>query len=93
MFRKLVWSVLNVQKVDRSVCGIRGMNNSSLQNNIFNTVVCIAPSVFMERLRTFHCGLPRRKAEDRREMLASLPAKDEGTEGERSVDIDSLIKR
>lgn len=33
------------------------------------------------------------KAEDRKEMLASLPAKDEGTVGEKSVDIDTLINR
>lgn len=33
------------------------------------------------------------KAEDRREMLASLPAKDEGTEGEKAVDIDNLINK
>ncbi|EDV93853.1 28S ribosomal protein S11, mitochondrial [Drosophila grimshawi] len=33
------------------------------------------------------------KAEDRKEMLASLPAKDEGTIGEKSVDIDTLITR
>jgi len=31
------------------------------------------------------------KVEDRKEMLASLPKKDEGTAGEKSIDIDSLI--
>lgn len=31
------------------------------------------------------------KVEDRKEMLASMPAKDEGTAGEKSVDIDSLF--
>uniref|UniRef100_A0A1L8ED79 Putative 28s ribosomal protein s11 mitochondrial n=2 Tax=Haematobia irritans TaxID=7368 RepID=A0A1L8ED79_HAEIR len=31
------------------------------------------------------------KAEDRKEMLASMPAKDEGTAGEKSVDIDTLL--
>ncbi|KAH8236755.1 hypothetical protein KR026_009968 [Drosophila bipectinata] len=34
-----------------------------------------------------------RKAEDRKEMRASLPAKDEGTIGEKVVDIDTLINR
>ncbi|KAJ8880019.1 hypothetical protein PR048_020641 [Dryococelus australis] len=42
--------------------------------------------------RSFHLCVPRNKAEDRKEMLASLPAKDEGTDGERAVDIDSIIK-
>ncbi|XP_017849265.1 28S ribosomal protein S11, mitochondrial [Drosophila busckii] len=40
-----------------------------------------------------HTSANLRKAEDRKEMLASLPAKDEGTVGERSVDIDTLINR
>jgi len=31
------------------------------------------------------------KAEDKREMRASLPVKDEGTLGEKSIDIDSII--
>lgn len=33
-----------------------------------------------------------RKAEDRKERLASLPVKDQGTLGETSTDIDSLLK-
>lgn len=33
------------------------------------------------------------KAEDRKEMLASMPVKDEGTEGERAISIDQLIQK
>lgn len=33
------------------------------------------------------------KSEDRRQMKASLPAKDEGTIGERTADIDSILSR
>lgn len=33
------------------------------------------------------------KVEDRKEMLASLPAKDEGTAGEKSIDIDNLFTK
>lgn len=40
-----------------------------------------------------HTSIILRKAEDRKEMLASLPAKDEGTIGEKSVDIDTLFNR
>ncbi|XP_034660875.1 28S ribosomal protein S11, mitochondrial [Drosophila subobscura] len=40
-----------------------------------------------------HTSVCSRKAEDRKEMLASMPAKDEGTVGEKSVDIDTLINR
>lgn len=32
-----------------------------------------------------------REVEDRKEMLKSMPKKDEGTAGERLVDIDTLI--
>lgn len=34
-----------------------------------------------------------REVEDRRLMLRSVPTKDEGTAGERSVDIDSLMNQ
>ncbi|KAH8247577.1 hypothetical protein KR038_006641 [Drosophila bunnanda] len=61
-------------------------------------------SVFLSALRhaqrlrplqvsSIHTGACLRKAEDRKEMLASMPAKDEGTVGEKSVDIDNLINR
>jgi hypothetical protein len=43
--------------------------------------------------RDFHIYGPNRKGEDRREMYASLPARDEGTDGEKGVDIDSALKR
>ncbi|KAH8383951.1 hypothetical protein KR009_011406 [Drosophila setifemur] len=42
---------------------------------------------------SIHTAASLRKAEDRKEMRASLPAKDEGTIGERVVDIDTLINR
>jgi small subunit ribosomal protein S11 len=32
-------------------------------------------------------------AEDRKEMLRSMPKKDEGSEGEKSVSIDQLIQK
>nr|AAL90434.1 RH70248p [Drosophila melanogaster] len=60
-------------------------------------------SVFLSALRSItmpavplqtsriHTSACWRKAEDRKEMLAFLPAKDEGTVGEKTVDIDTLI--
>ncbi|XP_017130717.1 30S ribosomal protein S11 [Drosophila elegans] len=50
------------------------------------------PAVTLQTSR-IHTGVCWRKAEDRKEMLASLPAKDEGTVGEKTVDIDTLINR
>jgi hypothetical protein len=46
-----------------------------------------------QNFRELHIYGPRRKSEDRRIMYASLPARDEGTAGEKGVDIDSVIKR
>lgn len=43
--------------------------------------------------RSIYTSRCLQKVEDRKEMLASLPAKDEGTAGERSIDIDTLIER
>lgn len=40
-----------------------------------------------------HTSACLKKVEDRKEMLASMPAKDEGTIGEKSVDIDTLMNR
>lgn len=34
-----------------------------------------------------------KSVDDRRQMRASMPAKDEGTAGERTFDIDSLISK
>lgn len=41
----------------------------------------------------FHTTNKCLKAEDRKEMLASLPQKDMGTQGEKSVDLDALIQK
>lgn len=43
--------------------------------------------------RTIHQSSALLKVEDRKQMLASLPGKDEGTVGERAIDIDSLITK
>ncbi|XP_045602865.1 small ribosomal subunit protein uS11m [Procambarus clarkii] len=64
------------------------------------TVVCsghdiaskLKSSRCLEQLRGVHVGLANTKAEDRKEMLASMPKMDEGTEGEVSIDIDSNIR-
>ncbi|KAL9900620.1 mitochondrial ribosomal protein S11 [Glossina fuscipes fuscipes] len=42
-------------------------------------------------INKLHTSSVLRKVEDRKEMLASLPAKDEGTAGEKSIDIDTLM--
>lgn len=43
------------------------------------------------RISKIHTSSALHKVEDRKEMLASLPAKDEGTAGEKSIDIDTLM--
>lgn len=43
--------------------------------------------------RNLHVTLPWEKNRDRRSFLASVPRKDEGTEGEKFVYIDSSITK
>ncbi|KAK8393009.1 hypothetical protein O3P69_013207 [Scylla paramamosain] len=46
----------------------------------------------LEGVRGLHVGLVSCKAEGRKEMLASMPRRDEGTEGEGTIAIDSNIR-
>lgn len=74
-------------------------------NPLRSKLIMSLKSVFLSALRSItmpavplqtsriHTSACWRKAEDRKEMLASLPAKDEGTVGEKTVDIDTLINR
>lgn len=43
--------------------------------------------------KQIHLSLPRNKMDDRRVLIGSAPRKSEGTEGEKTVNIDSLIVR
>lgn len=43
--------------------------------------------------RLIHIAVPLEKNRDRRSFLASVPRKDEGTEGEKFVFIDSAITK
>lgn len=43
--------------------------------------------------KLLHTNQILHKAEDRREMIKSLPVKDQGTIGEKSIDIDNLMRR
>lgn len=56
-----------------------------------NTLTINPLSINSIAIRNIFTSLNRRKAEDRREMLASMPAKDEGTQGEKALDIDNLL--
>jgi hypothetical protein len=55
--------------------------------------VCSPLGGYEWKFRDFHVCGPRKKSEDRRVMYASLPARDDGTDGEEGVDIDSVIRR
>lgn len=62
-------------------------------NSIYLTSIKNIIPVNYAVVRTLFTSVTRYKAEDRREMLASMPAKDEGTEGEKALDIDQLITK
>jgi small subunit ribosomal protein S11 len=55
--------------------------------------ICKQFNVFRTLTSGLHTTRSCLKAEDRKEMLASLPAKDEGVEGERAINIDQLIQK
>ncbi|XP_030748451.1 uncharacterized protein LOC115876704 [Sitophilus oryzae] len=46
----------------------------------------------LNRRTVFTTGVNFREVTDRKEMLKSLPVADEGTAGEKSIDVDSLIQ-
>ncbi|XP_076067455.1 mitochondrial ribosomal protein S11 [Oratosquilla oratoria] len=54
--------------------------------------VKLSRSRMFEPCCKIHMATTLRKALDRKEMLASMPAKDEGTQGEGVVDLDSSIR-
>lgn len=47
--------------------------------------------IVIQTAAALHSSARLCKAEDRRQMKASLPAKDEGTIGERTANIDSIL--
>ncbi|CAD6994792.1 28S ribosomal protein S11, mitochondrial [Ceratitis capitata] len=66
---------------------------------MFRTPICALfgryPSQCINFMKSsgFHTTTFLKKVEDRKGMMASLPAKDEGTTGEKSIDIDTLIQK
>uniref|UniRef100_T1P8R8 Ribosomal protein S11 n=1 Tax=Musca domestica TaxID=7370 RepID=T1P8R8_MUSDO len=49
------------------------------------------PLVQQQWTKALHSSAVLMKAEDRKQMLASMPGRDEGTTGEKSIDIDTLF--
>ncbi|XP_058059488.1 small ribosomal subunit protein uS11m isoform X2 [Anopheles bellator] len=62
---------------------------------LFRPVLSLIPRCMLlaGNVRALHRSGVCCKVEDRKAMLASLPSKDEGTIGERSIDIDTMINR
>lgn len=44
-------------------------------------------------VNALHTSLPRRRGEDRKQLAASMPKRDDGSAGEKSIDVDSLLER
>lgn len=61
----------------------------SLQKFAFNKQL----NVFRILINSLHTTGACLKAEDRKEMLASMPKKDEGAEGEKTISLDNLIQK
>lgn len=55
--------------------------------------LCCPRSLYIKEACKLHTSVVMRKVEDRKGMMASMPEKDEGTSGEKSIDIDTLIQK
>ncbi|GLG96937.1 Putative mitochondrial ribosomal protein [Gryllus bimaculatus] len=90
-YSSLLSPIFKVKNIVENVHNKRELNlvlrNSEHKLSLCRDVLRTTPS------RNFHWSLPRSKREDKREMLASMPVPDEGTEGEKTVDVDSLVQR
>ncbi|XP_066973486.1 small ribosomal subunit protein uS11m [Macrobrachium rosenbergii] len=77
-----------------SLSAVRRLGVAEIRANV--PAADIASKLSLARVadnyQCLHTSSTTAKAEDRKEMMASMPKKDEGTEGEVSVDIDSGIK-
>ncbi|XP_055848438.1 30S ribosomal protein S11 [Episyrphus balteatus] len=59
----------------------------------FSSILKISPRYASTPKVQMHSSAMLCKVEDRKEMLASMPTRDEGTVGERSIDIDTLMSK
>jgi hypothetical protein len=92
MFNKLL--SFHSKIVSRSIFLNDGTENAhGLKQFLNKCELCSRLGGYGWKFRDFHVYGPHKKSEGRREMYASLPVRDEGTDGEKGVDIDSIIKR
>ncbi|KAK7079570.1 hypothetical protein SK128_026700, partial [Halocaridina rubra] len=54
--------------------------------------LCVVSVADVHHRHSLHTSLAMAKVEDRKEMLGSMPKRDEGTEGEVSIDIDAGVR-
>ncbi|XP_068218495.1 uncharacterized protein mRpS11 [Palaemon carinicauda] len=71
--------------VRASVFAARGIGFGEIKTNVLAADIAT-------KFNLLHTSPTKVKAEDRKEMIASMPRKDEGTEGEKGVDVDSGIR-
>ncbi|KAG8223003.1 hypothetical protein J437_LFUL000711 [Ladona fulva] len=93
MLRTLVDSVKIVTKIGNNVISSTSRVNSSCFPSLNLSCGSSATQSPLCNSASFHTSLPRSKVEGRKEMLASTPTKDEGTEGEKLIVVDSMLKR
>lgn len=67
----------------------RRKTSTILSCDLSKTCICGSNINFISK--QIHLCLPRNKMDDRRVLIGSAPAKSEGTEGEKTISIDSMI--
>lgn len=61
--------------------------------NVFKTMALTENARKMFNRNIFTNQIMLREVDDRKEMLRSLPAMDEGTAGEKALEVDSIIQQ
>ncbi|KAG8288705.1 hypothetical protein J6590_013994 [Homalodisca vitripennis] len=90
MFRSLSGfkSVLSISKLLEAKVAI----SDTFHSCSYLTFSGFHESCLFSIVRQFHSSLPRKK-DDKRSLISSAPVKDDGTSGERAINIDAIIQR
>lgn len=80
--------MIGIPNLIRSLCRISSIVPTGIQSQVHRFEPIRLSTMDLDM------GFQRRwKADDRRTLIASMPTKDMGTQGETGVDIDLIVKR
>lgn len=65
----------------------------AFKDHRFISLYNVHMSSLLSAVRHLHISPPRNRGDDKRSLIASGPKKDDGTSGEKAMNIDALIQR